>query len=117
MAGSASDLATTERVLHIGFEEPLPDTAVSDTNPHAHHFSRYPFARAFSSYEPCLFECPLKCVSAAVGGQCKSGTRAQPLFRGWNASYMYMNLYRRRFAAAAARVQRSDSHTQLASGR
>ena len=98
MAGSSSVLEATERLLHIASEEPLLDPAANDTIAQACEKTRCPCARAFSCYEPCHFECPLECVSAAVGVQCMSETRANTPLRDRNASKRYINPHRRRFA-------------------
>ena len=47
MAGSASVLEATERMLHIASEEPLLDQTVTDLSPQACSKTRRPCARAF----------------------------------------------------------------------
>ena len=47
MAGSASVLEATERMLHIASEEPLLDQTVTDLSPQASSKTRRPCARAF----------------------------------------------------------------------
>ena len=117
MAGSASVLEATERMLHIASEEPLLDPAANDTITQAYKKTRCPCTRAFSCYEPCQFECPLECVSAAVGVQCMSETRAHPLFTIGNVSYRYIHPYRRRFAEADPLFQRAHRVGQVARSR
>ena len=117
MAGSSSVLEATERLLHIASEEPLLDPAANETIAQACEKTRCPCARAFSCYQPCHFECPLECVSAAVGVQCEAETRAHPLFLIGNVSKRYLNPHRRRFAARDTLDQRAHRVGQVALGR
>jgi hypothetical protein len=117
MAGSASVLEATERMLHIASEEPLLDPAASDTIMQAYKKTRCPCTRAFSCYGPCQFECPLECVSAAVGVQCEAEMRAHPLFTIGIVSNRYINPHRRRFAAADPLYQRAETPHQMARSR
>ena len=117
IAGSASVLEATERLLHIASEEPLLDPAANDTIAQACKKTRCPCARAFSCYEPFHFECPFECVSAAVGVQCEAETRAHPLFTIGNVSHRYINPYRRRFAAGKPLRQRAEKARQMARSR
>ena len=117
MAGSSSVLEATERLLHIASEEPLLDPAANETIAQACEKTRCPCARAFSCYQPCHFECPLECVSAAVGVQCEAETRAHPLFTIGNVSNRYINPHSRRFAAADPLRQRAEKARQMARSR